>query len=405
MKIKEGNSVEVLRRRKDPCGSWFPGKIISVNGDNYIVRYEFIRDHEGVPVVEKVHVEDVRPHPPHVKGEIWMLGDIAEVFDIHSWRAGKVAKVIHNNRFVIKLFGSIQLKEFQKSSLRIRQAWKDNKWSIVGKVGGNKQIDNNLKRSSSKYSRGLGCGDKQQCIHKEPHKRERNGQEHLEGEGQEHFKMLPPVRILKQDSGCFFESSPNNAAVGGGGKKRKATIKVERFERPPMKTLPLPKQVNAVSSPKVKMGEKCMDGSSGMDAKTDKTSNYSSLPSSVPVWVTEESNEFSVSCGSNDFPIYTAHKSLKSSKNVAASSFHNAESSCPSLSGRKDFLSSSRADLEADIHKLELHAYKSTMQALYASGQLSWEQESLLTNLRISLHISNEEHLLQLRHLLSAQVL
>ena len=54
-----------------------------------------------------------------------------------------------------------------------------------------------------------------------------------------------------------------------------------------------------------------------------------------------------------------------------------------------------------NIHELELRAYRSTVRALHAAGLLTWEQESLLTNLRLSLNISNEEHLLQLRHLLS----
>lgn len=54
-----------------------------------------------------------------------------------------------------------------------------------------------------------------------------------------------------------------------------------------------------------------------------------------------------------------------------------------------------------NIHELELRAYRSTVRALHAAGLLTWEQESLLTNLRLSLNISNEEHLLQLRHLLA----
>ncbi|KAL4588994.1 hypothetical protein LXL04_001895 [Taraxacum kok-saghyz] len=48
-----------------------------------------------------------------------------------------------------------------------------------------------------------------------------------------------------------------------------------------------------------------------------------------------------------------------------------------------------------DIHRLELDAYRATLEALYASGPLSWEKEALLTNLRINLHISNDEHLIE----------
>lgn len=54
------------------------------------------------------------------------------------------------------------------------------------------------------------------------------------------------------------------------------------------------------------------------------------------------------------------------------------------------------------IHGLELHAYRYTLQALYASGPFSWEQEELLTNLRTTLRISNDEHLVELKNLIFA---
>ncbi|VFQ78740.1 unnamed protein product [Cuscuta campestris] len=54
-----------------------------------------------------------------------------------------------------------------------------------------------------------------------------------------------------------------------------------------------------------------------------------------------------------------------------------------------------------EIHRLELRAYRATIEALYASGPLSWEQETLITNLRGYLNISNDEHSLELRNLIS----
>lgn len=59
-------------------------------------------------------------------------------------------------------------------------------------------------------------------------------------------------------------------------------------------------------------------------------------------------------------------------------------------------------ELAAEIHGLELHAYRCTIEALHASGPLSWDQEILITNLRLSLNISNDEHLMQLKYLISA---
>ncbi|CAH9063631.1 unnamed protein product [Cuscuta epithymum] len=83
----------------------------------------------------------------------------------------------------------------------------------------------------------------------------------------------------------------------------------------------------------------------------------------------------------------------------------DAESVC--CSGDEEEIHSSphpqEEDLAESIHRLELHAYHSTLEALYASGPLSWEQETMLTNLRITLHISNDEHLLELKNLISAK--
>lgn len=118
----------------------------------------------------------------------------------------------------------------------------------------------------------------------------------------------------------------------------------------------------------------------------------------------QDSNECSVaSCSLNETAEWTTGVSHRIDENVSHGS--DAESAFPTVSSKRNKVSSPGHKLEVDIHNLELQAYKSTVQALYASGPLSWEQESLLTNLRLSLHISNDEHLHQLRHLLSAQVL
>ncbi|GJN10098.1 hypothetical protein PR202_ga28162 [Eleusine coracana subsp. coracana] len=72
----------------------------------------------------------------------------------------------------------------------------------------------------------------------------------------------------------------------------------------------------------------------------------------------------------------------------------DAMSTCPARSLWED-RNVHGPSLSMDLHDLELQAYQSTVRAFYASGPLTWEQESLLTNLRLSLNISNEEHLLQ----------
>lgn len=81
----------------------------------------------------------------------------------------------------------------------------------------------------------------------------------------------------------------------------------------------------------------------------------------------------------------------------------DAESSYGSGCERKSSSLPPKEEVEVSLRSLEVHAYRSTLEALYASGPLSWDQEALLTNLRIMLHISNDEHLKELKHLISAK--
>lgn len=73
------------------------------------------------------------------------------------------------------------------------------------------------------------------------------------------------------------------------------------------------------------------------------------------------------------------------------------------VDGDKGCTDSPKEVVPERIHRLELHAYYSTLEAMYTSGPLSWEQEGLLTNLRISLNISNDEHLMGIKKLVSSQ--
>ncbi|KAK8702106.1 hypothetical protein V6N13_020475 [Hibiscus sabdariffa] len=350
MKFRKGSLVEVLRREHDLCGSWFPGEILSTDCDNYIVRYNMHEYHEAKRVTEKVQGKDVRPLPPSVNGKSWAVGDIAEVFDIQCWRVAKVAKVLKNgNRFVIKFFGSIQLKEFHASSLRIRQAWHGNKWIVTGKVAENKNLANSVTPEIPFQAGGLHFGETMRS-------RSRNrGREHKD----------EAHKIVTTENAIW---TPSLVEPSRKGKRR---------------------------------DDNFIKQSTNRNSRREDTSPHCLYDSSRPAWSTEDSDQCSVaSCSLNgDYVGQISHKSLDNTPDNS-----DAESAFPSLCEKRD-LPLSPVDKAYDIHILELRAYKSTMEALFVSGPLTWAQQSLLTNLRLSLNISDEEHLLQLRHLLSTQVL
>ncbi|RWW45900.1 hypothetical protein BHE74_00048218 [Ensete ventricosum] len=308
MKFKKGNKVEVLRRKDEQCSSWFPARISYVHGYEYTVSYELFLTSDEKPVVETVHEEDVRPCPPPLNHKAhWVVGDEAEVLDVCSWRVGKVVKVLENNRVIIKLYDSIQLKEHYLSDLRVPQAWQNNKWIMTDKRNLNTQCD------------------------------------------------FSPVDLVRER----------------GWKRKSSTDRSHKLtKRAP--------------------------------SKKGYIYNHALNSSSIPLAVSEDNDGCSVaSCSGKEYPGHTFQNLKKHSEDTAFDSLGDAMSSCP-FGGGKEYETEFGDELTANVHELELYAYQSTVKALHASGPLSWEQESLLTNLRLSLNISNEEHLLHLRHLLSA---
>ncbi|BAH91575.1 Os02g0204500, partial [Oryza sativa Japonica Group] len=84
-------------------------------------------------------------------------------------------------------------------------------------------------------------------------------------------------------------------------------------------------------------------------------------------------------------------------------SFSRTDDAEASVSGRES-PAPVNDGLKEKTHLLELHAYRATLMALYASGSISWEQEAMMTNLRLTLNISTDEHLSELRSLVSSEV-
>ncbi|KAJ0261232.1 ENT domain-containing protein [Hirschfeldia incana] len=90
-------------------------------------------------------------------------------------------------------------------------------------------------------------------------------------------------------------------------------------------------------------------------------------------------------------PIETGNSSDTESSSCGHRSIKNKKLSLPANNSEA-----------ADVHRLELDEYRSSIERLHASGpNITWEQETWITNLRLRLNISNEEHLMQIRNLIS----
>ncbi|KAK7264977.1 hypothetical protein RJT34_32591 [Clitoria ternatea] len=395
MRFKKGTKVEVLNKAEVPCGSWLCAEIICGNGHNYTVRYDGYQGAAGEAMVERVSRRDIRPCLPALELlENWSPGDVVEVFQNFSWKMATVLKVLGKEYILVRLLGSSLEFQVSKFDIRVRQSWQDGKWIVVGKDSASCE---NRKRSSAQ-------------LQKTAVKTKLSGSTYHHPEKEWNIPESHPVsyKSLKRGNNlqvvAYAEPPPKFRALENEGRCHRA-----RVRNPPT---PL-KQVLGVSFPRDVLAEECIPASvnnrktgiSNMDIERRKQTGAVGCSFGENL---ESNHADSVTCSVGSCSI-TSRNSYKLQFPVSAGrsedvdSFSDAESVCQRGYEEGNCSPPTREELAAEIHRLELHAYRCTIEALHASGPLSWEQEALMTNLRLSLHISNDEHLMELRNLISSE--
>ncbi|KAG5027823.1 hypothetical protein AAZX31_05G009700 [Glycine max] len=391
MRFKKGNKVEVLSKVEVPCGSWLYAEIICGNGHHYTVKYDGYESDAGEAIVEQVSRKDIRPCPPALElTDNWNSGDVVEVFQNFSWKMATVLKVFGKNHILVRLLGSSLEFQVSKFDIRVRQSWQDDKWIIVGKGSSSHE---NRKRSSAQLQKMYTKTKLSGSAYYRPEKKKLSILE----------SKLVSFKTLKRGSNsqvdAYAKPPPKFRARENEGRCHRA-----RLRNPPT---PL-KQVQGVSFPREVIAEECIPAS--VNNRKTGISNMVDMERRKQTGENLESNHaYSVTCSVGSCSI-TSRNSYKSQFPVYAgpfddvdSSFSDAESVCQRSDEEGNCSPPTQEELAAEIHRLELHAYHCTIEALHASGPLSWEQEALMTNLRLSLHISNDEHLMELRNLISSE--
>ncbi|CAL5443208.1 unnamed protein product [Camellia sinensis] len=409
MRYKKGSIVEVLSKNEVPSGSWRCAEIICGNGHNYTVRYEMDPGATDEAIVERVSRKSIRPCPPPVKlSENCVPGDVVEVFQNFSWKMATVSKVLGRNCFLVRLLGSSHEFKVSKVDLRVRQSWQGGKWFVIGKQGvGNCKDGKCSERSTLKYNqlssqvkktnRGMNFPvNKELCAAKSNN----NFQE----------SHIVSSRTLKRGlPDCYSQVD----APARTSQKFKVIAKEGRCRcLLAAYPSPLPEKIYAVLSHREMQGEKnCYTSFNSrtthftkVDVEREKPSGAVGCLHAISL---EPNDADNITCSVASCSI-TSNDSFKLRCNFSRGPVEDTEGDCSDAEsvchrGFKEgncFLPS-QVELAEEIHRLELDAYRCTIEALHALGPLSWEQETLVTNLRLSLNISNDEHLMELRNLVS----
>ena len=245
------------------------------------------------------------------------------------------------------------------------------------------------------------CGKFQPCTEVE----RCTGNDHFLNEN-DHLSE-EPYQVFSRDKKKRKQLSSHNVETyTGAGKKMETAMEVGKRQRLIAgHSFQPPEKVDAVASPQVMFGEKYMhDSLKNGKSQFPELGTHWGEPNDDVVHFTvgslesNDSESFSSSVGSSS-PSCSPYRSRMYLKTDPTQYLSIHSEYVEVLCGSGQGPSPTEGRLRSKIHQLELNAYHSTLAALYACGPLNWEQEALLTNLRLMLHITNDEHLLELKHL------
>ncbi|GAB4832897.1 hypothetical protein Ancab_006915 [Ancistrocladus abbreviatus] len=406
MRFKIGGKVEVFCQKEAPSGSWRCAEIICGNGHYYTVKYDGEIGACMEAIIERVPRRAIRPCPPLVKvPESWLPGDIVEVFHCLAWKMATIVKILYRGQFLVRLLGSSQEFEVSKCDLRVRVCWQNDKWIVIGKGSNDSQDLRTTVASTQRcnqYSGLMGTAVNQHL--KDDYLAAKNIDCIQESQ-------VVPSRTLKRK---LLSRHLENEGYAGHNIKITGIEKATRhLQFSPLPKSSLPEKVDVVASSRKRLGEKCMHpsfnnritGCSEMISERAKTDGAVGCSDAINLG-SGDADSVSSSVGScsvsKNYPYKLPHAFSTGLFEENDSQCSDAESFCQLGSVVGNCFLPSTEKVTEEIHRLELHAYRCTMEALHASGPLSWEQETMLTNLRDSLHISNDEHLMELRNLVSS---
>lgn len=404
MRFRKGTKVEVLTQKEVPSGSWRCAEIVGGNGHNYAVRYYGDMGGFEEASVERVPRKAIRPCPPSVDvSEDWVPGDVVEVFHNFSWKMATVLKVLGWNHLLVRLLGSaIELKA-SKHDVRARLCWQDSEWIVIGKAS-SKCEDLRLRLPSSRKDNAV-LQKVDTIIRRQirgDYVSTRDNERILESQG------IPPCTLKRKQSHPHseIEADPRRNQKIRVGEKERIWHPINAMQQPQ-----LPEKVDVACSQEL-LGEKfirpfanTINGCHEMISQRVKTNGAVGCSPSICL---EPNGDDSVassvgSCSVHRDNLHYLHYGYAAGPlEDNDSQCSDAESVCQLRPQEGNCLLPAKEGLTEEIHRLELHAYRCIIEALHASGPLSWDQELLLTNLRDSLHISNDEHLMEIRNLVSS---
>ncbi|TKW15325.1 hypothetical protein SEVIR_5G230500v4 [Setaria viridis] len=386
MRIRKGNQVEVWTQdAASPVGAWRVGEVTWGNGHSYTLRW-----HDGGEVSGRISRKSVRPRPPPAPVPRDLdAGDMVEVFDDDDclWKCAEVqgAAADGDRRFKLKIVGAAKVLTVPPQRLRMRQVLRDDDVWVKLHKDNQIAVPSAMPFHTNGVSVGMGTG---------------------KGKGG-YEPMRPGFTPLLQKRSFGMLGSTSNTIINGNRfedtTKRFCAKEEPRYEAEVIvPNVFLNKQdemsneycdvVGAGSNSDVDQqqhieNEVDIEGSDSESASSSDGSSSSSSNSDSRTRSMESSEDCAAARASRPCNDQKVDQLQPREKEHCGSKAESREIECKTLNDQK-------ATVQEHIHRLELEAYQNLMKAFHACGKvLSWQKMELLSDLRVHLHITNDEHL------------
>lgn len=356
MSLKKGVSVEVSSDEEGFSGAWFPATILRKIGSVFLVEFrDLMTDDEKSKLKEKVKAHLIRPEPPALNRQCFFLNEEVDAYDQDGWWKGVVDGILPQNKYVIYFGQTLEKLEYDITKLRLHQDWIDGKWvSSSENVG--------IKEPNPKFSL-LSVRNVENMASKSVKRSNKTN------ENQNEVKVSEFSGECKADMQCETWNDGSSQLTKKSSKRTKKSSKRKQGTND---------QSNNGSACRRKiLTEENMDGTETQDenlhnipVKVAKIASLKDLSSP-----TESENTITISIPYLEI--------------VDQKICHPGNTS--EIRGK------------ATLKQMYLLAYHFVLKALYLQGTHNWKLETLLTDLREVLHISNEEHANELRCIMSGQ--
>uniref|UniRef100_A0ACD5TM06 Uncharacterized protein n=1 Tax=Avena sativa TaxID=4498 RepID=A0ACD5TM06_AVESA len=365
MRINKGMMVEAWLTddaTNDMQGAWRAGEVIWGNGHSYVIRWS-----DGGPDSERISRKFVRPIPdPDVQMRLpkdLAAGDIVELLDSGLWKWVEVVRV-GDRHFDVKYIGNTGVFMVDGSVLRPRLLYGQNGWAMVHKnsqtttksaVPSHPIAGKNIKsKAISDFSaHAVKLGKTKRSDHTVDIARDvkrfqcNGGTNMLFAERQE-----PAAR--SNDNIKVMDLHPSHYLQETGSNDDDASSKSDT------------------------------SSSTGDSSSSSRSSVSNSKGGDPAVSTTVQHCKENQEAESQLLPPTCKEEEKDSDESRASARMQRHEVEV--------VMKQEEQQHDRRVHDLELEAYVSVVRAFRAAGSLTWTREELLSDLRVQLHISRDEH-------------